>query len=134
VGELLPDQVLLSFLNRLPGTIRHDLWDAIALAFERRPKDLDESALPAVVRDIIQPGEDWLMRQRVVLVAGLLDHLLMTMPEGVPTEEWVADGSNGESVSTYLPAIAHWHYRRAQELWSDLRAGPLSPEALSHFS
>ena len=133
MSDPFPDQVLLDFLERLPGTIRHDLCDAIALAFERRPKDLDDSALPDVIRQIIRPDEDWLMRQRVVLVAGLLDHLMTTMPEEAITGDWVEDLTR-DNVASFLPAIAQWHYRKAQALWSDLRAGPLSPEALSNFS
>jgi hypothetical protein len=124
---------LLEFLDGLPATIRHDLWDAIALAFERRAENLDEAALPEVVREIIQPPEEWLMRQRVVLVAGLLDHFMNTIPVETLTEYW-SERANRSGGGSDVSPIDRLHYRQAQARWYELRAGPLSPEALLDFS
>ncbi|MBI5265035.1 MAG: hypothetical protein HY852_24845 [Bradyrhizobium sp.] len=126
-----PDRLLLEFIEGLPATIRHDLWDAIALAFEKRARNLDESALPEVVREIIQPQEDWLMRQRVILVTGLLDHLMNTVP--LEADYWY-EGPNRSVIGSVVTPIVRLHYRQAQARWYELRCGPLSPEALAIFS
>lgn len=122
------DFLLLDFLDGLPAVIRNDLRDAIALAFERRPRHFDEAVLAEIVREIIRPKEDWLMRQRVVLVVGLLDHLMTNIPVETLTEYWLnePDGNDGPAVAP----ISRLHYRKAQARWYELRAGPLSPEAL----
>lgn len=123
-----PDDLLLEFLDGLPAMIRHDLRDAIALAFERRPRHFDESVLAEIVREIVRPRENWLVRQRVVLVAGLLDHLMDTIPFETPTEYWLNEPIRNDR--SEIAPISRLHYRKAQARWYELRAGPLSPEAL----
>jgi hypothetical protein len=123
--------VLLEFLDNLPPTIRHDVLDAIALAFEKRSQSVDEPSLSQAVREIIQPDEEWLMRQRVVLVAGLVDHLMNTIPVETLTEYWseTSQISNGSDAP-----VSRLNYLEVQARWYQLRAGPLSPVALLQFS
>jgi hypothetical protein len=128
VSDPSPDHLLLEFIDDLPAMIRHDLRDAIALAFERRPRHFDESVLAEIVREIVRPRESWLVRQRVVLVAGLLDHLMDTIPFETPTEYWLNELSRNDGPE--IAPISRLHYRKAQARWYELRAGPLSPEAL----
>jgi hypothetical protein len=128
VSDPSPDDLLLEFLDGLPAMIRHDLRDAIALAFERRPRHFDESVLAEIVREIVRPRENWLVRQRVVLVAGLLDHLMDTIPFETPTEYWLNEPIRNDR--SEIAPISRLHYRKAQARWYELRAGPLSPEAL----
>jgi len=71
------------------------------------------------------------MRQRTVLVAGLVDHIMNTIPIETTSEYWLDEASN--AVGSNIPPISRLQYRRARARWYELRAGQLSPEALSNF-
>jgi hypothetical protein len=122
MSDLSPNEILLGLIVGQPHTVRRELMHQIVIHLGDMVQADDVRVSPMAL-EFILPRE-WPIRFRnAILIAGLLDHIMNTLPLTS-----VQEHIGGKDKVTSLTRITFF---AARERWRQLRASELSPAVLA---
>lgn len=118
MSERCPNDILMEFVFGLPEKVRSELLHGVAIYLGGWVEP-DHPGIPDIARALIKPLRWERLFKNAVLVAGLIDHIMNTLPSSDLREELF----NVSSLQR-----AQWNAARLK--WLALRADELSPTAI----